>query len=259
MYIKDNINWGDIKKLLIEQGRIVTLEGFKTAIFVGCVHSDTNAMRWLKDRYSACPDTATVLISDLFDRGSFQSGMECLNIALEWMLETQNIFMIASNHLMYHHVPFQPCEWWLGLSDRQYRDFVEIFDRLAFCVSTRGLVALHGLPVKNLQDANDIEIGSSDWLEIVWGRLVGPYAPDKNYMDSILNEFTVCIRSHDHYGAPLWYSNSTGSGGSILTITTSKNLLNTKRLVAEVSLEADIITKKDVRIIDLDEMVQDNG
>lgn len=188
------------------------------------------------------------MAGDPIDREDHMLGQECLDLLFEAKLKTGNVFILQSNHLMYHHIPFFPNEWWMHLHKKQYYKYTEIFDLLPYVVLTDHVIALHGLPVKNLHNSDNIEIGSSDWYTITWGRLSDPIAT-KSYIKSVLdnNNAKICIRSHDHYTETFTH------GNRILTFTTSRNIPNTKRLVAVVDLTKKINSIIDIQLRDIDE------
>lgn len=158
--------------------------------------------------------------------------------------------MLRTNHLTYEHRPFFPADFWHRLTCVERRKYIEVFDLLPLtATSDNGIIAVHGLPVKDVGKVDQIQPRSSDWHTLLWGRLSDPFATPE-YISSVLeqNGKSIVIRSHDHYGPLKSFNNK------VLTFTTSTNLPRTKRLIAEVDLRKKIRDVNDVKIIDLDEV-----
>ena len=242
----------EIKNMLRSEGRVLTLNGFNKAIFIGCVHCDTSSLKWVIDRYGEEQGTAIVTVGDILDRGRLKSGLKCLDLLFKAKMHGGNVFICQTNHFTYHHIPYYPADFWDNLDDPDFLAFSELFDLLPYAVLTNnGIIACHGLPVKNLANADNIKIGSSDWRTLTWCRLSAAMVTPA-YIESVLssNGGSIIIRSHDHYAETETHNKK------VLTFTTSGNLPNTRRLVVMVDLTKRINNIGDVNIIDIDrEMV----
>jgi hypothetical protein len=238
----------EFKTILRSESRVVMLNGYNKAIFIGCVHCDPSSLEWVLKRYANEPGTAIITVGDILDRGTFKSGLKCLDLLFKAKLHGGNVFICQTNHFTYHHIPYYPADFWDNLDDLGYLAFSELFDLLPYAVLTdNGVIACHGLPIINLADADNIKIGSSDWRTLTWCRLSDAMVTPA-YIESVLssNGGSIIIRSHDHY-API-----TTHHKKVLTFTTSRNLPNTRRLVVEVDLTKNINNIGDVNIIDID-------
>lgn len=206
------------------------------------------SIRWILNQYQHDLSTAIVVVGDITDRSiKWVDSQNCLDILIQAKLETGNVFLLQTNHLMYHQIPFYPCDWWSGLSGKEYEAYTELFDLFPYAVHVNGVIACHGLPVPNLKDGNDIKIGSLDWYSLTWGRLSDAMCT-RQYIDRILvsNGFNLIVHSHDHH-SPIFSHNK-----RVITFTTSQNIPNSKRLIVEVDLTQSVESHKDVKIIDID-------
>jgi len=158
-------------------------------------------LEWVLSNYAINPMVAIITVGDIIDRGKFKSALKSLELLFEAKLKGGNVFICHTNHFAYHHISFYPADFWLKLNKAAIANFTEVFDLLPYAALTgNGIVACHGLPVHNLHDINNVNIGSSKWYTLVWGRLHDAMATPE-YIRSVLknNNCSVIIRSHDHY------------------------------------------------------------
>ena len=233
----------ELKSILKNEKRIITLDGYDRAVIAGWVHGCVDSAREALS-YTSDPATAVVFASDIVDRSKPACSQYCIDLILDAISGKPNLFILQANHLFYHRIPFFPNDWWRNLTDLQFHQYTQVFDLLPYAVVTsNGLIVVHALPVPNLHNADHIKLGDESWYTLTWSRLNDQIAtPD--YFNSI--EGSVIIRSHDHYGFEGWWYDK------VLTITTSTNLPGTQRLLAVVDLTVDQIRMEHVDIINLD-------
>lgn len=156
--------------LCAEQGRLIELQPFGRAVFVGDTHGDWEASQTVVERYLDA-ETTLVFLGDYVDRGphSLENVLYLLELKLQ---HPRNIFLLQGNHEGWKFTQFSPADFWQGLDDQRRAHFAEMLAQLPFALSTpNGVLAVHAaLPnVQTLAEINQIEPGDANWRTITWG------------------------------------------------------------------------------------------
>jgi len=228
------------------------------AIFVGDTHGDFDASKKIIVSYLR-PENRVIFLGDYVDRGP--QSMENINYLLSLKLAyPENLFLLTGNHESYAITPFHPADFWdrLNWEDRElHQRYASLLAKLPLAAcAENGVIALHGaLPrLENLEDINEIAVGSEEWRQITWGdwqeRSVAFLGDDvftgrpqfgQEHFDEMMARFgmNLLIRSHQPTARPVMF------GGRCLTIFTSSAYVAT-RTIAIVDLEKEVRTAEDV-------------
>jgi len=246
--------------------RLIEIKKAKKVIFIGDTHGDLEAsQKVIKDYLLARrslgeggkPGNKIVFLGDYVDRGPYSK--ENLDFLLKTKLKYPNqIYLLQGNHEDHHILKFSPAEFWESLNEEKYATFSTIVENMSLVVVTKDIIALHGvLPdVKNLEEINNIGLGSEQWHQITWGDfeeaegeylgidpLTGRPQFGRDYFFKLMERFKkkVLIRSHQP-NSPLFMFDD-----RCLTIFTS-SAYTRERIIAILDLEKGLKTAKDLEI-----------
>ena len=246
--------------------RLIEIKKAKKVIFIGDTHGDLEAsQKVIKDYLLARrslgeggkPGNKIVFLGDYVDRGPYSK--ENLDFLLKTKLKYPNqIYLLQGNHEGHHILKFSPAEFWESLNEEKYATFSTIVENMSLVVVTKDIIALHGvLPdVKNLEEINNIGLGSEQWHQITWGDfeeaegeylgidpLTGRPQFGRDYFFKLMERFKkkVLIRSHQP-NSPLFMFDD-----RCLTIFTS-SAYTRERIIAILDLEKGLKTAKDLEI-----------
>ena len=162
-----------MRDLLTREGRLVSLPGDRTAVFVGDTHGDREATESVLDRFPP-GEHVLVFLGDYVDRGPDSLGN--LRLLLEAKLtHPDSVHLLMGNHEAWAVQRFSPADFWEHLPPAEEESWGEILSGLAFAAHhPAGVLALHGaLPdVEVVVDIARVQLGSADWRAITWGDWV---------------------------------------------------------------------------------------
>ncbi len=227
--------------LLGDQGRLISLPGERTVVFVGDTHGDLGATQHVLQRYP--PHTHTlVFLGDYVDRGPDSLGN--LQALLEAKLaHPDDVVLLMGNHEGWAATPFSPADFWQDLPTDESAAWAELLSQLPFAAHhPAGLMAVHGaLPdVMGVGEIAAVELGSADWRKMTWGDwaevpgfvvdpgIHGRPAFGRDYFNEVADRLSinVLVRAHQPHAATFMYENR------CLTIFTSRAYPETRRQVA---------------------------
>ncbi len=252
-----NISFQKIKEVLKEDSKLIELKEFKRIVFVGETHGDLQSSQKVIKNYLK-PGNKIVFLGDYTDRGP--ASRENLDFLLKIKEENkESIYLLQGNHEGHHILKFFPADFWRGLDKKEYKKYASITERLPLVFTTKDVIALHGaLPdVKNLNEINDIKLGSKEWLQICWGDFVekkGQKLENKNvmgrpkfgkdYFFRLMETFNkkVLIRSHQAHSPQFMFKKK------CLTLLTS-SVYGKEKIIAILNKEKKIKTAKDLEIV----------
>jgi protein phosphatase len=237
--------------------KLIEIQKAKKVIFVGDTHGDLEAsQKVIKDYLKE--GNKIVFLGDYVDRGPFSK--ENLDFLLETKLKNPNqIYLLQGNHEGHRILKFYPAEFWQSLDEKNYKKYSSIVKKFPLAVVTKNIIALHGvLPdVKNLEEINQIKIGSEEWMQIAWGDFsdepgeylgIDPFSGrpqfGRDYFLKLMERFNkkVLIRSHQPDAPQFMFDDR------CLTIFTS-SAYKRERTIAILDFEKEIKTAKDLEII----------
>jgi len=240
-----------IKEILKKQGRLIRLPDKGKAIFIGDTHGDLEATEIILKLYSS--DYILVFLGDYVDRGKNSRGN--IELLLKKKMDTpESIFLLMGNHEAYPILPFQPADFWEGLSLEEKKSFEEVFLLLPFAAVTKnGILALHGVPprVPSIEEVTNVKLGSEAWYQMTWGDFVdmpgdffgniwGRPVYGKDYFENVMKilGYKVLIRAHQPHIQPILFERR------CLTLITS-SAYKPIRNIAIVDLEKESIESTD--------------
>lgn len=244
----------EMEGVLAEEPNLLQLPSSGYAIFIGDTHGDFDATKKVISRYLGS-NNKVIFLGDYVDRGP--QSMENINyLALLKSTYPEDIFLLMGNHEAYDIIPHYPANFWWGLDTESYTRYAALFSKLPLVVTAQnGVLALHGaLPdVEKLSDINRINLGSEEWVTIIWGDFqesgggflggyVGRPQFGRDYFNEIMHRFdkNLLIRSHQPF-TPILYDNR------CLTLFTS-SAYSPLRTIAIVDLAKEIKTADDLII-----------
>jgi predicted phosphodiesterase len=245
----------ETEEVLEKEPNLLLLPSSGYAIFVGDTHGDFDATKKVISRYLGSNNNKVIFLGDYVDRGP--QSMENINyLSLLKTTYPEDVYLLMGNHEAYDLIPHYPANFWWGLDTESYTRYAALFSKLPLAVTTEnGVLALHGaLPdVEKLGDINEINLGSEEWVKIIWGdfqdsrgRVLGGYVGrpqfGRDYFTEIMQGFgkNLLIRSHQPF-TPILYDNR------CLTLFTS-SAYSPLRTIAIVDLEKEIKTTADLTI-----------
>ena len=249
----------EVERVFEQERKLIELKS-GIAIFVGDTHGDFEATQRVIDRHLK-PGNKIIFLGDYVDRGP--QSEENINYLLSLKRAyPEDLFLLMGNHETYGINRFYPADFWEGLDRELYQRYALTLLKLPLAVSTRNrVVALHGaLPeVRDVEDINNIKIGSKEWRQITWGdwqerggRFLGddPFTGrpqfGRDYFQEIMDRWgkRVLIRSHQPNTPPALYDRR------CLTIFTSSayQAWVTHRTIAIVDPEKEVKTTEDITI-----------
>ena len=244
----------EMEGVLATEPNLLQLPSSGYAIFIGDTHGDFDATKKVVSRYLGA-NNKVIFLGDYVDRGP--QSMENINyLALLKSTYPEDIFLLMGNHEAYDIIPHYPANFWWGLDTESYTRYAALFSKLPLAVTAQnGVLALHGaLPdVEKLSDINRINLGSEEWVTIIWGdfqesrgKSLGGYVGrpqfGRDYFNEIMQRFdkNLLIRSHQPF-TPILYDNR------CLTLFTS-SAYSPLRTIAIVDLAKEIKTADDLII-----------
>jgi len=257
-----------VREILDKEPKLIEIKKFKKIIFVGDTHGDLETSQKVIKNYlptrnashsdiGGKPENRIVFLGDYVDRGPFSK--ENIDFLLENKLKYPNhIYLLQGNHEGYPVLKFSPADFWESLTNKDYKLYNSIFEKLPLALITRDIIALHGvLPdIENLSIINQIKTRSEEWHQICWGDFVeesGEYLGTdpftgrpqfgRDYFLKLMERFNkkVLIRSHQP-SSPLFMFNN-----KCLTIFTSSAYAS-ERTIAIADFKKPIKTAKDLKI-----------
>jgi len=246
-----------VREILDKEPKLIEIKKFKKIIFVGDTHGDLAASQKVIQQYCK-PENIIVFLGDYVDRGSFSK--ENIDFLLENKAKFPNqIYLLQGNHEGYSILKFSPADFWQSLTNKDYKLYSSIFEKLPLALITKDIIALHGvLPdIENLITINQIKTGSEEWHQICWGDFIdesGEYLGTdpftgrpqfgKDYFFRLMGIFkkSVLIRSHQPSSPLFMFDNR------CLTIFTS-SAYTTERTIAIADFKKEIQTAKDLEIV----------
>lgn len=244
----------EMEVVLAKEPNLLQLPSSGYAIFIGDTHGDFDATKKVISRYLGS-NNKVIFLGDYVDRGP--QSMENINyLALLKSTYPEDIFLLMGNHEVHELINFYPADFWWSLDHELYARYTALLAKLPLAVTAQnGVFALHGaLPdVEKLSDINQINLGSEEWVTIIWGdfqdsrgRFLGGYVGrpqfGRDYFNEIMQRFdkNLLIRSHQPF-TPILYDNR------CLTLFTS-SAYSPLRTVAIVDLAKEIKTADDLII-----------
>jgi len=236
--------------------KLIEIKKVRRVIFVGDTHGDLEASKFVIKNYLK-KGNKIVFLGDYVDRGSFSK--ENLDYLLEQKIKyPKQIYLLQGNHEGHHILEFSPADFWKGLSEKEYKNYTKIVEKLPLAVIANDIIALHGaLPdVKNLEKINKIKPGSEQWFQITWGDFterpgsylgIDPFTGrpqfGRDYFLKLMKRFKkkVLIRSHQPTSPLFMFDNR------CLTVFTS-SVYARERTIAIYDFEKPIKTAKDLEI-----------
>ncbi len=234
-----------------EEPKLIELPSTGRAIFVGDTHGDFDATKKVVAKYLS-EGNRVVFLGDYVDRGP-QPQQNINYLCLLKLTYPEDIFLLMGNHEAHQWINFFPADFWWTLEPERYARYTATFSKLPLAVSVdNGVLALHGgLPdVANLDDINRVELGTEQWVYIIWGdfqdmsggfltEYVGRPQFGRDYFEEVMARFNkrLLIRSHQPR-TPVLYDRR------CLTIFTS-SAYPVERTVAIVDLEKEPNTVDD--------------
>lgn len=247
-------NLEKIKKL--EEPRLIRIRQAPKIIVVGDTHGDLNASQIVISRYLK-PGNKIIFLGDYVDRGP--NSKKNIDFLLKQKIKNPNqIYLLQGNHEGYPSLRFSPADFWSGLGKKEYQFYSSIFKTFPLAVVIDKIIALHGaLPdVNNLEEINEIELGTKEWQQIAWGDFIekpgevlssgsftGRPQLGRDYFLRKMKEFNkkILIRSHQPNCPQFLFDNR------CLTIFTS-SAYTQQRTIAILDLKKEIRTTKDLEI-----------
>lgn len=247
-----------VQPLLEAEPRLVRLSADQAdrVVFVGDTHGDLDASQrviegYLDDR------TTIVFLGDYVDRGP--QSRENLEYLLQQKLDHPDwVHLLQGNHEGMKRMPFGPADFWESLNRTERRQCADVLDELPWAaVLPNGVIGCHAaLPsVESLEAINEVEPGSAEWQQLVWGDwqdLPGDFLGDmgsrpqygRDFFERQMETFgqSVLIRSHQPH-VPQWMMNE-----RCLTIFTSHAYGPRERTVAIVDLDREVNGGNDLRL-----------
>lgn len=241
---------------MISELKLVEIRDAKKIIFVGDTHGDWEASKKIINDYLSV-NNKIVFLGDYVDRGP--KSKENLDFLLETKAKNSDqVYLLQGNHEGHHILKFSPADFWESLSEKEYQHFSTIVGKCPLVVVVNEIIALHGvLPdVKNLEEIDQIKLGSKQWQQITWGDFseekgeylgIDPFTGrpqfGRDYFFKLMERLNkkVLIRSHQP-DAPLLMFND-----RCLTIFTS-SAYTRERTIAIADLSKEIKTAKDLEI-----------
>lgn len=240
--------------------RLIEVKKANKIIFIGDTHGDFEASKRIVKNYLK-PGNVLVFLGDYVDRGPFSRGN------LDFLLKTKQRFLGQIHLLMGNHEgqriqSLSPTDFWDGLEKSDYEKYASIVESFPFVFMSEKIIALHGvLPdVKNLEEINNIELGSEEWEQICWGDFKeesGNYLRDDpftsrpqfglDWFNEMMARFNknVLIRAHQPDCSEFMFDNR------CLTIFTSSAYDFRKRTIAIFDSKKEIKTAKDLEIVEI--------
>ncbi len=240
--------------ILEGEPNLLELSSAGHAIFVGDTHGDFDATKKIIANYLR-DGNKVVFLGDYVDRGP-QPQQNINYLCLLKLAYPEDIFLLMGNHEAHQWIDFYPADFWWSLEPERYARYAAMLSKLPLAVSAdNGLLALHGgLPdVASLSDINRIDLGSEQWVRIIWGDfqdMSGGFLDEyagrpqfgRDYFEEVMARFNkkVLIRSHQPR-TPVLYDNR------CLTIFTS-SAYQVARTVTIVDLAREANTVDDLVI-----------
>lgn len=243
----------------MKESKVVKIEDCSRVIFVGDTHGDLDASKKVIENYLD-RETKIVFLGDYVDRGEFSK--ENIDYLLSMREKhPKNIFLLMGNHEAYEIIKLHPDDFWVSLSDKEYKKYSSILLKLPLVAIIKNkIIALHGaLPkVNNVSEIENIDIGSEDWRTVTWGDFEfeneskeiklcsGRPKYSKKHFETVMNNLGInlLIRAHQPTAPLIAYDNR------CITIFTSKYYPIPRR-IAIVDLKKEIRNAKDVEIIEI--------
>lgn len=240
--------------------RLVHLPPEPTVVFVGDTHGDREATEEVLRRYFD-DQHVLVFLGDYVDRGPDSLGN--LRVLMEAKIaHPGRIHLLMGNHEAWAVAPFTPADFWRSLDPKEEKILAETLSLLPFAAfHPAGVLAVHGaLPdVDDVEEINNIPLGSADWRKMAWGDWVdGPgYCLDpgffgrpaygRDYFFEVMERLglKVLVRAHQP-DAPLFLFE-----GRCLTLFTSHAYGPGPRRVALLSPKKRIRSALDLEIREL--------
>ncbi len=237
--------------------RLITALKTDKIIFVGDTHGDLNASTRVVSTYLK-PGNILVFLGDYVDRGP--SSKDNLDFLLQKKQQFPNqIYLLMGNHEGHRIEWFLPLDFWKGLAPSEYEKYASIVESFPFAFTCGCVIALHGvLPdVRNLQEINNIILGSKEWQQICWGDFLdkdGEFFGDyygrlrfgRDWFLKLMNRFNarVLIRAHQPDCPEIMFNNR------CLTIFTS-SAYGRKRTIAILDTHKEIKSVNDLEIVEI--------
>ncbi len=166
----------EFRQILAKEPRLIHLPSDRTAVFVGDTHGDREATEEVLRRYFD-GEHVLVFLGDYVDRGPDSPGNLSLLMRAK-ISHPERIVLLMGNHEAWAVAPFVPADFWRSLGPREEKILAETLSLLPLAaVHPAGILAVHGaLPdVDELEEINQITLGSANWRKMTWGDWVaGP-------------------------------------------------------------------------------------
>ncbi len=246
------------RPILANEPRLVHInsEHADRAVFVGDTHGDFDASQQVIDRYFD-ERTTIVFLGDYVDRGpqSRQNLEYLLRLKID---HPERLYLLQGNHEGMKRMPFGPADFWDALNRTERQRCADVLDQLPWVVALpNGVIGLHAaLPsVDSLQAIRDVQAGSPEWHQLVWGDWQdgpGEFLGELGSRPQFGRDFferqmatlgqSVLIRSHQPH-VPQWMMD-----GRCLTIFTSHAYGPRERTVAIVDLSQNVQSGNDLEL-----------
>ncbi len=244
-----------IKQTFAQEPRLIEIEDVQRIIFVGDTHGDLEASQKVVRDYLKL-DNVLIFLGDYVDRGHF--SRENLDFLLKTKIENSSqIYLLQGNHEGHRILELSPANFWEGLNSELYNLYASIVEKFPLIAVAKGIIALHGVfpDVKNLEEINQIELGSKKWEQITWGDFaeqkgeqlapisVGRPLFGRDWFLKIIHRLNkkILIRSHQPRASQFMFDNR------CLTIFSS-SVYGRERTIAIADLSKPLRDARDLKI-----------